>query len=246
MGELLAEHIVQRISSHILVEIQIRIDDFRQSPRGHASWYVTNKSRRELPHISTPDQMLQQASVLHFCWCFCGLWPRISQAAPCIYMLFLLFLPEDNTSTAKLVDYLFMHVSLTPGETSDGTGSSCPWCPCGPVVPDRAGVWSSTLSGVRTPSLSLPSTVGWHSWSAAAVPVPCNAVHPSQMTCPGRSRAEQEESVWDGSDWAVAVLTLTRDVCQLLSFCWTVHWSHWQIQTISHWACSHRRHIRLS
>lgn len=85
----------------------------------------------------------------------------------------------------------FWHVSLTPGETSDGTGSSCPWCPCGPVVPDRAGVWSSTLSGVRTPSLLPPSTVGWHSWSAAAVPVPCSAAHPSQMTCPERRGAEQ-------------------------------------------------------
>lgn len=154
---------------------------------------------------------------------------------------------EVSKSIAKLVDYLFMHVSLTPGETSDGTGSSCPWCPCGPVVPDRAGVWSSTLSGVRTPSLLLPSTVGWHSWSAAAVPVPCSAVHPSQMTCPERRGAEWDESVCGGSGWAVAISNLTQGCASapvVLLDC-PVN-SHWQIQTISHWACSHWRHIRLS
>lgn len=89
-----------------------------------------------------------------------------------------------------------MRISLTLEETSDGTGSSCPWCPCGPEVPDRAGVWSSILSGARTPSLLQPSTVCSHSWSAAAVPVPCTAKHPSHMIYPGRSRTTGRISLW--------------------------------------------------
>lgn len=85
-------------------------------------------------------------------------------------------------------------VCLTLGETSDGTGSGCPWCPCDPEAPGRAGVWSSTLSGGSTPSLSRRSTVGSRSRTAAAVPAPCTAERPSQKTYPGKERAGRGES----------------------------------------------------
>lgn len=80
-------------------------------------------------------------------------------------------------------------VCLTLGETSGGTGSGCPWCPCGPEAPGRAGAWSSTLSGGSTPSPSRRSTGGSRSPGAAAAPVPCTAECPSQKTYPGRETA---------------------------------------------------------
>lgn len=192
------------------------------------------------------------------CWCSHGLchrYPKMHHAYPLPNTMCNLSLVSHSCqktglcykvskSIVKLVDCLFMHVSLTPGETSDGTGSSCPWCPCGPVVPDRAGVWSSTLSGARTPSPLLLSTVGWRSWSAAAVPAPCTAAHPSQMTCPERRGAEQ-----NGRNQFVMCRNLKSDpgcvsAPAVLLDCPVS--SRWQIQTISHWACSHWRHIRLS
>lgn len=99
--------------------------------------------------------------------------------SPCLQILY---------ACADFCLYRLIFVSLTPGETSDGTGPGCPWCPCGPAGPGRAGVWSSSLSGVRTPSLLPQSIDGLHSWSVAAVPAPCTAMHPSQRTCPGRWR----------------------------------------------------------
>lgn len=41
---------------------------------------------------------------------------------------------------AKKCVLSFGCVLLTLGETSDGTGSGCPWYPCGPEAPGRAGV----------------------------------------------------------------------------------------------------------
>lgn len=112
-----------------------------------------------------------------------------------IFMPFLFAVAVLFTVEICSLTMCFRVSSLTPAETSDGTGPSCPWCPCGLAAPDRAGVWSSTPSGARTPSLWPPSTVGSHSWSAAAVPGPCTAVHPSRTTCPGRSQATGGTSV---------------------------------------------------